>query len=213
MSSANDQEERDRIEIPLPWPSLRDDLDAKLKAMTVSHKPDHGLQAKLHEDTAYGTISNPAKEGGNLVYRKPFLALNEKEIGRIRDRRLRSLVEAHVATERAAGKDLKAALQSFALRTDIPGLPHGIRHVRLTKTEKPDYLVTLRDKAGKPYKSYSVGENAYVEIFETADGRWQGEAISVFTANQGASSSLANGSSLGQSSPCASLKVTYLRLR
>ena len=32
MSSANDQEERDRIEIPLPWPSLRDDLDAKLKA-------------------------------------------------------------------------------------------------------------------------------------------------------------------------------------
>ncbi len=42
MSSAYD-EERQKIEIPPPWPSLRDDLDAKLKTMTVSHKPDHGL--------------------------------------------------------------------------------------------------------------------------------------------------------------------------
>src|SRR6185437_15058382 len=108
MSSAYD-EERQKIEVPLPWPTLRDDLDAKLKAMVVSHKPDHGLQAKLHEDTAYGTISDPTKEDGNLVYRKPFLLLNSNEIGRIRDLRLRGLVEAHVATEGAAGKDLKAA--------------------------------------------------------------------------------------------------------
>ena len=53
MASAYD-EERERIEVPPPWPSLRDDLDASLKVMTVSHKPDHGLAAQLHEDTAYG---------------------------------------------------------------------------------------------------------------------------------------------------------------
>ena len=41
MSSAYD-DEREKIEIPLPWPTLRDDLDTRLKAMTVSHKPDHG---------------------------------------------------------------------------------------------------------------------------------------------------------------------------
>jgi len=184
MSSANDEEERDRIEIPPPWSSVRDDLDAKLKAMIVSHKPDHGLQARLHEDTAYGTISDPTKEDGNLVYRKPFLLLNSNEIGRIRDLRLRGLVEAHVATEGAAGKDLKAALRTFAARMDIPGLPHGIRHVRLTKAEKPEYLVTLRDRTGKPYKSYSAGENAFVEIFETVEGRWIGQGMSVFQANQ-----------------------------
>jgi len=184
MSSAYD-EERDKIEVPLPWPSLRDDLDAKLKAMTVSHKPDHGLQAQLHEDTAYGTIKQPEKEGGaNLVYRKPFIALNDKEIGRIRDIRLRELVQKHVASEKAAGRDLKAALQSFGARKDISGLPHGVRHVRLTKTEKPDYLVVLRDKSGKPYKAYSAGENAFVEIFETPDGKWHGEPCLVFTANQ-----------------------------
>lgn len=184
MSSAN-EEERESIDIPLPWPSLRDDLDARLKAMTVSHKPDHGIAAKLHEDTAYGAVADPEREDGNLVYRKPFLALNEKEIARIRDRRLRDLVTTHVAAEKAEGKDLKTALQSFADRTDIPGLPKGVRHVRLLKVEKPEYLVAVRDRTGKPYKSYSAGENAYVEIFETADGKWHGEAVSVFKANQG----------------------------
>ena len=184
MSSAYD-EERDRIDIPLPWPSLRDDLDARLKVMTVSHKPDHGIEAQLHEDTAYGSVKEPEKEdGGNLVYRKAFMALNDKEIGRIRDRRLRGLVQEHVTAEKAAGNDLKTTLLSFSARKDIPGLPNGIRHVRLTKAEKPEYLVTLNDKVGKPYKSYSAGENAVVEIFETPDGKWLGEALSVFMANQ-----------------------------
>ncbi len=184
MSSAYD-EERQKIEIPLPWPSLRDDLDAKLKAMTVSHKPDHGLQAQLHEDTAYGTVKEPEKEdGANLVYRKGFLALNEKEIERIRDRRLRGLVQAHVDRQRREGKDLKGALQSFGQETNIPGLPNGIRHVRLTKSEKPEYLVSVQNKSGKPYKAYSAGENAFVDIFEMSDGKWSGEAMSVFRANQ-----------------------------
>lgn len=182
MASAYD-EERERIEVPLPWPSLRDDLDARLKAMTVSHKPDHGLRSetganpamrktsgRLHEDTAYGSVKNPEKEGANLVYRKNFGSLNEKGIEQIRDRRLRDLVKAHVESEKAAGRDLKSALQSFAGRSDIPGLPGGVRHVRLVKPEKPEYLVAVRDNTGHPYKSYSAGKNAFLEIFETCDG-------------------------------------------
>lgn len=184
MSSAFDSE-RGRIEIPLPWPNLRDDLDIKLRAMTVSHKPNHGIGAQLHEDTAYGSVTNPITEGGrNLVYRKTFTALNEKEIDRIRDQRLRALLHEHVQAEQAAGKDLKTALLSFSVLKNIPGMPNGIRHVRLTKAEKPEYLITLRDKSGEPYKSYSAGENAFVEIFETLDGKWLGEAISIFKANQ-----------------------------
>jgi CRISPR-associated endonuclease Csn1 len=184
MASAYD-EERDKIEVPLPWPSLREDLDRRLQAMTVSHKPDHGTAAQLHEDTAYGTVKDPASEdGNNLVYRKAFALLNEKEIARIRDRRLRDLVQAHVAAEKATGKDLKAALASFLARRDIPGVQQPIRHVRLLKPEKPDYLVTIRDRSGKPYKSYSAGENAFVDIFATPDGKWRGEAVTVFQANQ-----------------------------
>jgi CRISPR-associated endonuclease Csn1 len=184
MSSAYD-EERQKIEIPPPWPMLRDDLDAKLKVMIVSHKPDHGLEAQLHEDTAYGTIREPEKEdGANLVYRKNFRDLSEKEIGRIRDRRLRTLVETHVEREKYEGKDLKSALLSFAERKDIPGLPNGIRHVRLVKAEKPEYLVPIHDKSGKAYKVYSAGENAFVDILRLPEGRWIAQATTIFQANQ-----------------------------
>jgi CRISPR-associated endonuclease Csn1 len=177
----------------MPWPALRDDLDAALRAMTVSHRPDHGQAGqgtrgatlgKLHEDTAYGPVKHPDKEDGNLVYRKSFRDLNDKEIGRIRDRRLRDLVAAHIAEEAAVGRDFKAALQSFAARRDIPGLPGGVRHVRLLKTEKPEYLVGVPAGAEKPVKFYSAGENAFVDIVETADGKWVGEAVSVYSASQ-----------------------------
>jgi CRISPR-associated endonuclease Csn1 len=184
MSSAYD-DERDRIEVPPPWPSLRDDLAARLDAMKVSHKPNHSVQARLHEDTAYGRVKEPEKEDGNLVYRKPFLSLNENGIDAIRDRRLRDLIKEHVATEKAAGKDLKTALQSFAMRKDIPGMPNGIRHVRLIKSEKLEYLVPIPErKTGIPYKAFSAGKNAFIEIFELPDGTWDGEAITLFQANQ-----------------------------
>lgn len=184
MSSAYD-EDRQKIEIPVPWTTLRDDLDSRLKGMIVSHKPDHGLQAQLHEDTAYGTIKEPQKEdGANLVYRKGFRDLSENEIGRIRDRRLRDLVLAHVEREKANGKDLKSALLSFVARTDIPGLPGPIRHVRLMKAEKPEYLISIRDKHGKAYKSYSAGENAFVDILLSSEGRWFAQATTIFQANQ-----------------------------
>ncbi len=98
---------------------------------------------------------------------------------------MRDLVKAHVESEKAAGRDLKSALQSFASRGDIPGLPSGIRHVRLLKPEKPEYLVAVCDKAGEPYKFYSAGENAYVDIVKAPDGRWRGGGgHTVFDANR-----------------------------
>ncbi|MBV9549010.1 MAG: hypothetical protein JO256_04985, partial [Alphaproteobacteria bacterium] len=39
-------------------------------------------------------------------------------------------------------------------------------------------------KVGKIYKSYSAGENAFVDIFELPNGKWVGEGTSVFQANQ-----------------------------
>jgi CRISPR-associated endonuclease Csn1 len=184
MSSAYD-EERQKIEVPLPWPTLRGDLDTRLESMIVSHKPDHGLQAQLHEDTAYGFVREPNKEdGANLVYRKGFRDLNDKEIERIRDRRLRELVRAHIEHERREGKDFKSALSSFIERNDIPGLPHGIRHVRLTKAEKLEYLVPIRGRFDKPYKAYSAGENAFVDILQSETGKWAARATTVFKANQ-----------------------------
>jgi CRISPR-associated endonuclease Csn1 len=176
-------EERQKIGVPFPWDTLREELKASLDVMTVSHKPDHGARGRLHEDTAYGVVDD-ASSKENLVYRKTFVDLNANEIDRIRDARLRDLVSAHLASEEAKGRDLTSALKSFAEKTDIPGLPNGIRHVRILKSEKPEYLVPIRTSDGTAYKAYSAGENAFVDIYETGDGKWSGEAVSLFQANQ-----------------------------
>jgi CRISPR-associated endonuclease Csn1 len=59
-----------------------------------------------------------------------------------------------------------------------------VRHVRLTKSEKPDYLVAVNDRTGKAYKYYSAGENAYVDIVEAPDGKWLAHVTNTFNANQ-----------------------------
>jgi CRISPR-associated endonuclease Csn1 len=183
-------EVRDKIEVPLPWPSLRDDLEAALKRMIVSHKPDHGQQGKLHEDTAYGAVKQEeidakGKSLGNLVYRKALTALTENEIEKIRDRRLRDMVRAHV---QAAAKDsvpLAKALLDFRDNVKDPHIKHGLKRVRLVKSEKSDYLVPVKDaRSGKIYKSYSAGKNVFLDIFELPDGTWDGEAATFFQANQ-----------------------------
>jgi CRISPR-associated endonuclease Csn1 len=208
MSSAYD-EERDKIEIQPPWRSLRDDLAAKLHAMTVSHKSDHGTQGRLFRDTAYGAVKDSKREQesnrnylvskgvlsgaepkkaeahNNLVYRKPFVSLNANEIARIRDIRLRELVRQHIESkEPSSAEEFKAALQSFAERSDISGLPNGLRRVRLVEVKEPSYMIPVRRESGEIYKLYFGGENAFVEVFETPDGKWDGEAISVFKTNQ-----------------------------
>ena len=63
-------------------------------------------------------------------------------------------------------------------------MPNGIRHVRLTKAEKPEYLVSICDRSGKAYKAYSAGENAFVDILQSPEGKWIARATTVFQANQ-----------------------------
>lgn len=41
-------------EMPLPWPTYREHVKKALINITVSHKPDHGYQGPMLEDTAWG---------------------------------------------------------------------------------------------------------------------------------------------------------------
>ncbi|WP_416193873.1 type II CRISPR RNA-guided endonuclease Cas9 [Nitrobacter sp. TKz-YC01] len=191
MASAYD-EEREKFVIEPPWPAMRDDLKGALEKMVVSHKPDHGIEGKLHEDSAYGFVKplditgQTEEEDGNLVYRKAIEGLNENEIDRIRDRRLRRIAREHVDAEKKKGVALADALRQLKEPSDLyPQLKHGLRHVRILKKEKADYLVPITDRTtGAVYKAYSAGENFCVEVFETADGKWNGEAVRRFDANK-----------------------------
>lgn len=192
MANAYD-EEREKFVIDPPWPTMRDDLKIALDKMVVSHKPDHGIEGQLHEDTAYGLLDDPEKlddedaadEGLNLVYRKAIEGLNENEVGRIRDRRLRAVVREHVDAAKKTGIALADALRQLKDPGVHPQIKHGLRHVRILKKEKSDYLVPIASRqTGKAYKAYSAGENFCIEVFGLADGRWDGEAVRRFDANR-----------------------------
>lgn len=189
MANAYD-EEREKFVIDPPWATMRDDLKSALEKMVVSHKSDHGIEGQLHEDSAYGFVKprlgeNAQQEDGNLVYRKTIDGLNENEIDRIRDLKLRNAVRTHVDAQKEKGVALADALRQLNEPGAHPQIKQGLRHVRILKKEKSEYLVPIADPAtGAIYKAYSAGENFCVEVFETAEGKWDGEAIRRFDANK-----------------------------
>jgi len=56
-ASANAREiQLDRLveNMPLPWPTYRWHVERALNSIVISHKPDHGYQGAMHEETAWG---------------------------------------------------------------------------------------------------------------------------------------------------------------
>ena len=171
---------------PEPFEGYREALRAKLDAMVVSHKPDHGIgpkargnvhvtSGKLHEETAYGLVDEEIDgKRFNLVTRKPLTALTEKEIGQVRDARLREELEEVAHEAKRDGEKLEAALGRF-------GDAKGIRRVRVLKTER--YTLRIAHGEGRFEKAYVPGANHRIEIYETPDGKWHGEGVSMFDAN------------------------------
>jgi CRISPR-associated endonuclease Csn1 len=63
-------------EMPTPWENFRNDLRDLVGRTIVSHKPDHGIQGALHNDTAYGFVRDTdGKPTGEAVHRVPLNGL------------------------------------------------------------------------------------------------------------------------------------------
>lgn len=180
-----EEQEMSRIvtDMPDPFPGFRDRLKAELEGVIVSHRPNRGVQGKLHEETAYGpTTPDERAQGWTATYRKPVDSLKASEMARIRDPDLRAIALEALATigEEAA----RQALRDSGSR-DADGKPRPIRRVRLLKKEDPKGMVEIRHgRNGEHRKAYAMGSIHHIDIVAGADGRWRGEGISVFHANQ-----------------------------
>ncbi|PLX37064.1 MAG: type II CRISPR RNA-guided endonuclease Cas9 [Hyphomicrobiales bacterium] len=171
---------------PEPFEGYKDALRAALDAMVISHKPDHGLgrgaqgnvhvtSGKLHAETAYGLVDADIDgKHFNLVTRKPIDQLSDREIGQVRDARLREALEQIVYEAGRDGIKPEAALAEYGRR-------NGIRRVRILKTNETARKVTHGDGFEK---AYIPGDNHRIEIFSLVDGEWSGEGVSVFDANK-----------------------------
>jgi CRISPR-associated endonuclease Csn1 len=58
-ASAREQQLNRLVEnMPLPWPTYREHVARAVGNIWVSHKPDHGHEEAMHNDTAYGLLGN-----------------------------------------------------------------------------------------------------------------------------------------------------------
>ena len=172
----------EKFEVPHPFGMNPEQFVATVKkvvdAIVVSHRPEHGLGNRLHEDTAYGPLKNPTEwereQGYNVVYRKPVSGITKREIHAVRDPLLRrSLVEN---LEGLKGKEFKAQLALWAQR-------RGIRRLRILKKENP--LIEIRHRQGERehVKCLVPGEIHHVGFWQMPDGRIAGKGVNYFDAN------------------------------
>lgn len=162
--------------LELPWSTFRDDLRHSLAQIVVSHKPDHGKQAALHNDTNYGWREGPDKRGNPLVGRRvPLESLSKAtDAESIADEFLRKEIGQLLAPLSSA-KEIKAALLEYSQRT---GIRRVVRQERLA-------VIPIHDRrTGKPYRYVKGDGNYCYEIFRRPNGRWDGEVINLFEANQ-----------------------------
>ena len=187
---ANENVTRILATVPDPYEGFAEEVNATVSESIVSHRPDHGVQGQLHEDTSYGAVrdapENRARgelEIGNVVRRKPVSDLTEKEIGQVRDLRLRQElqgvlddVKADWTTKAEIKKHLPAALTQWSRN-------NGVYRVRTLKRES-DIIPIKSRRTGAPYRYVVPAENHHMDIIEDVDGKWHGVAVSIFAANQ-----------------------------
>jgi CRISPR-associated endonuclease Csn1 len=156
-----------------PFNEFRARIAKLIDRIVVSHKPDHGTGGRLHNDTAYG-IAGPINDDDKsaVVYRKPLVDLKPTEIRKIRDTLIRERVTT--VTDGKSDKAFTESLQKLHVET-------GIRRIRL---EEKLSIIPISIRNDKPFKGYKGDANYCIEIIADEKGKWRGEIISRFVANQ-----------------------------
>ncbi len=179
-SGSQGDEGLDRIIIPEPWEGFREEARTVVRAITVSHRVDHGTAGhgtgstagRLHNDTAYGLTGQTDPKGTPIVVRrKPLDTLTPADIPSVRDPDLR------VAMQRAveAGRPL-ASVATLG--------PTQFRNTSRVRVTEPLSVIPIRDRQGRAYKAYKGDSNYRYDIWEMPDGKWRAQVVSMFEAHQ-----------------------------
>ena len=187
--------ESDRLieDMPRPpnCPGFQRQIVDRVTNMVVWHKPDHTMPGKiegtsnaLHNDTAYGIVSGPDKQGFFVVVKRKTVddLKNEHGLEGVVDSKLqKNLIELwkHM---RSLKPDCK--WKELVEKAAQPGVVtrDGVRHVRVR--EKMADPIQILDQDGNAYKAYKSDGNAFMDIFKQPNSRWKGETVRIFDANQ-----------------------------
>lgn len=182
---------------PEPFNGFRDAVLSAVEKVNISHRPQHGsidpidpsqTSGRLHEDTVFGLVrdvhENQAERTiGNVVVRKPVSGLTEKEIGQVRDVKLRLSLDE--ATKSARDKSLPEAECKKRLPEALAKWVQETGHRKLRVLKPEAGVRPVRDRDGKPYKWLVPGEISWLDILEAPNGSWFQHATDIWAANSG----------------------------
>jgi len=166
---------RGNTELPHPWKSFRQDIEAAVNSINVSHRVRRKVAGALHEETIYGPTATP----GEFAYRKPLTALTAAMIEDIRDPVIRQLVADR--------------LKRFGInpgeKKKIPGetwkeplaMPSGVlvKKVRLIRRDQ-----TIRSITDKRAALVKPGSTHHIVLFEMPNSQRVLVAVSMLEAIQ-----------------------------
>ncbi len=176
----NGAEELGRV-LPDPpgrFEGFSEQVRERVATLHVSHRPDHAISGRLHEDTAYGLIrdvpeNQAARTIGRVVVRKPVADLTAKEIGQVRDEKIRNALLAATRDQKSDKKALAETLKAWADCNSH----RRLRIIKPAATARP-----VVDLNGRPYKWMVPGEIAYLDVLEDTDGHWFHHATEIWAA-------------------------------
>ena len=158
-----------------PWDGLRDDIKANYEAINVSHAVKGKVSGQLHEETRYGKVLSPYRNGEEVwALRRPLSAITSaKRIGEVADPVVRA---ALVEDLQRRGVDPNGT--GLVFDDEVPPvLPDGsvVRSVRC-HLNRPGNTILQPDS--EPRTGVAVGRNHSAYIFENVGtGKWRMEIV------------------------------------
>ena len=176
----------DRLVINLPshWNRFREDAVEAIEKIIVSHKPDHGKNTKLHDETYYGILEKPfdlddgkkSKEPYNLVASCSVLSLKKAEAKFIRDKKLREEL-TKLADQAASDKEFQTKfLPEFSKKT-------GVRNVRFYDKNQSIIKISHPQKNPRFSKAVKTNGNHHISVWKMPDGKIKTDVVSNFKMN------------------------------
>lgn len=181
-------------DIPDPWDGFSDEVGRAVRAIIVSHRPDHGTASKaglsrqrdataarLHNETAYGLTGEKDARGLDIVVtRKPLSSFRKPaDLDAIRDDDLRQKLKDWTAGKE--GSAFEQAIRTFGHPELGPRSFPGLRRIRVVE---PLSVIPIRDREGRAYKAYKGDSNYRFDMWELKSGKWKDEVVSMFEAHQ-----------------------------
>lgn len=190
--------ERLLANFPKPWDGFsHEEIRQRLARVVVSHRPEHGLAGQLHNKTAYGMIDRIEEGDGpfsndkyQVVVTKPLASTKPepKLLDAVRDAALKEALknlwdsvdktESGKPAEKWKKFTERAASPGELGKFGFSGAKHGVRRVRVTEN------LTVHPLPRKGlYKAVKPDSNAFMDVFEMPNGKWQAVTITRLAAN------------------------------